>query len=136
MQTAITLLKKQITKLDAPDFDLEAWKIGAQAILTQAFGRFDLKTITIRDLKIDYSGTMLRDSTANYTPMETARKKGREILELAIDELNLRPVVSDAKLHELMTGDDRKALEKYVKSLGKEALAKAVLELTRKMEIE
>ncbi|MCP4456698.1 MAG: hypothetical protein GY816_01520 [Cytophagales bacterium] len=103
------LLKKQIKKLDSPEFDLEAWKVSTQLLLSNIFGAFDQKTIAIRDLKIDYSSTMLRDSNANYKPMETCRKKGREVLELAVDELEML-IVPESELKKVISSGDTWAL--------------------------
>ena len=117
----IRLLKKQINKLDQDDFDLEAWKVSTQLLLTQLFGKFDPKTITIRDLKIDYSSTMLRDSNANYKPIDTCKKKGREILELSIDQLLLDQKLP-SELQILLDQKDQEGIHKYLKGQKKEDL--------------
>lgn len=85
----IKLLKKQVSKLDEASFDLEAWKTSAIAVLHRIFGESDLRTKQIENLKIDYSSWALRDSNANYKPIETAKLKGREILNTAIDEIDI-----------------------------------------------
>jgi len=123
-----SLLKKQIKKLDFPDFDLEAWKVSTQLLLSNVFGAFDQKTITIRDLKIDYSSTMLRDSNADYKPMETCKKKGREILELAIDELEM-VVVPETELKKLISSGNKEALLAYLKKQKKEHLIELMMEI-------
>lgn len=117
----IQLLKKQIKKLDLDDFDLEAWKVSTQLLLTQLFGKFDPKTITIRDLKIDYSSTMLRDSNANYKPIDTCKKKGREILELSIDQLLLDQDLP-IELQTLVDKKDTLGVERYLKGKKKDEL--------------
>jgi hypothetical protein len=117
----IALLKKQIKKLDAADFDLEAWKLSTQLLLAQIFGGFDAKTIAIRDLKIDYSSTMLRDSNANYKPLETCIRKGREVLELAIDELEMA-ILPESELRQIIDKGDKSALMDYLKKQKKEEL--------------
>jgi len=115
------LLKKQLKKLDAPDFDLEAWKVSCLLQFEQLFGKFDPKTIAIRELKIDYTSTMLRDAAANYQPLETGRKKGREILELAIDQLEMIPF-PETELNKLLDAGDKDAIMNYLKKLKKEEL--------------
>jgi hypothetical protein len=85
----IKLLKKQIAKLDDPDFDLEAWKTGTITVLHRIFGENDPRAKQIENLKIDYSSWALRDSNANYKPVETAKRKGKEILITAIDEMEV-----------------------------------------------
>ena len=125
------LLKKQIKKLDSPDFDLEAWKISTQLLLGNVFGAFDQKTIAIRDLKIDYSSTMLRDSNADYKPVETCKKKGHEILELAVDELELTNV-PESELKKLVSSGSNESLLAYLKKQKKEHLVDLVMEMLSK----
>jgi len=71
----IQLLKKQLTKLDATDFDLEAWKTGAIIILERIFGPGNQKITQME--KIRWSKNM----------MDTCKRQGQEILEIAMDEL-------------------------------------------------
>lgn len=85
----IKLLKKQIDKLDKDDFDLEAWKSSAIAVLSRVFGKEDERSEQIDQLKIDYSSWALRDSNANYKPVETAKLKGKEIINTAIEEIEI-----------------------------------------------
>lgn len=85
----IKLLKKQIDKLEQVDFDLEAWKTGALAVLQRIFDERDPKVKQIDLLKIDYSSWALRDSSANYNPTESAKRKAKEVLETAIDEIEI-----------------------------------------------
>ena len=119
----IQLLNKQIDKLNAADFDLEAWKVATQLLLGQLFGKYDEKTITIRDLKIDYSSTMLRDSNSNYQPMETCKRKGRAVLELAIDQLNVEVSGKDNDdLNALHGIQEEKELDEHLRKLKKDQL--------------
>lgn len=85
----IKLLKKQIEKLDNPDFDLEAWKTSAITVLHRIFGETDTRAKQIDQLKIDYSSWMLRDSNSNYKPIETAKLIGREIIKTAVEEIEI-----------------------------------------------
>ena len=85
----IELLEKQIGKLDNESFDLEAWKSSAQVVLSRIFGKEDPRIEQIEALKIDYSSWALRDSNANYKPVETAKSKGREILRTAVEEIEI-----------------------------------------------
>ncbi len=85
----IKLLKKQIEKLAQEDFDLEAWKTSAITVLQRVFGETDLRAKQIDNLKIDYSSWMLRDSNSHYKPIETAKLKGKEILNTAIEEIEI-----------------------------------------------
>ena len=130
---SIQLLKKQIKKLDSSDFDLEAWKVSTQLLLAQTFGKYDEKTITIRDLKIDYSSTMLRDSNADYKPIETCKKKGKEVLELAIDELEMS-VVPESELKVIIDSGDQDALISYLKKQKKEDLIDLLVKVMSKVD--
>ena len=85
----IKLLKKQISKLDEEKFDLEAWKTSAITVLHRIFGENDPRAKQIENLKIDYSSWMLRDSNSHYKPIETAKLKGKEIMNAAIDEIEI-----------------------------------------------
>lgn len=130
-QKQIQLIEKQIEKLDREDFDLEAWKVSTQLLLTQLFGKFDAKTITIRDLKIDYSSNMLRDSNANYKPIDTCKRKGKEVLELAIAELELFRL-EDPKLQELVDANSPEDLRNYLEKLKKKELVDLLEQLLLK----
>lgn len=85
----IKLLQSQIDKLDQPDFDLEAWKSSTTSVLTRVFGGSDVRIKQINELKIDYSSWALRDSNAQYKPVESCKRKGGEILKTAIEEIEL-----------------------------------------------
>ena len=100
----INLLKKQINKLEEDQFNLEAWKTSAIAVLQRIFGMSDLRAKQIEDLKIDYSSWALRDSDSNYKPIETAKLKGREVLNTAIDEIEICGASENHPLE--MTGKD------------------------------
>ena len=133
----IKLLEKQISKLEDKEFDLEAWKSSTIHLLTILFAAEDPKVKEIFSLKIDYSSWALRDSGADYKPLESCKKKGKEILEIAKSELVLLGdqrgnMQLDKKLKEVLTEDqyakftgasssetDRKIV---LKSLTKEAL--------------
>lgn len=84
----VTLLKKQLEKLDADTFDLEAWKASAISLLTQIYGKNHIKIDQIDKLHVDISSSWaLRDASPNYNPLESCKKQAREIFTLTIDEL-------------------------------------------------
>jgi len=83
----IGLLKKQLSKLEPDDFDLEAWKRSTVALLVQIYGIGDIKTQQIEALRIDYGSWALRDASGSYKPLESCKNQGREILSFAIDTL-------------------------------------------------
>ncbi len=86
---AIQIIDKQIQKLDAEPFDLEAWKSGAQSMLEMLFGAGHPSIAQIKALKVDYSSWALRDATAKYNPVATCKLMGKELLENAKDEVEL-----------------------------------------------
>ena len=83
----IQLLQKQINKLDAEDFDLEAWKSGAIIILERLFGADNQKISQIGKIKYDQSSWALREAKGSRNMMETCKRQGKEVLHIAIDEL-------------------------------------------------
>lgn len=133
----IKLLKKQIVKLDDEHFDLEAWKSSAISVLSRVFGKDDLRAEQIKQLKIDYSSWALRDSNANYKPVETAKLKGREILNTAVEEIEIFGVPENhssdvlgqefAKEIQNMSEPQRK---KHFDGMKKEKLVELLMKLT------
>jgi hypothetical protein len=85
----IKILQKQVSKLSAEDFDLEAWKAGAIIILERIFGSGNQKISQLEKIKYDQSSWALREASGSKNMMETCKKQGREILEIAMDELAL-----------------------------------------------
>ena len=81
------LLQKQLKKLDAEDFDLDAWKTGAIIVLERIFGPKNQKIAQIEKIKYDQSSWALREAKGSKNMMDTCKKQGREILGIAIDEL-------------------------------------------------
>lgn len=133
----IKLLKKQIMKLNEDDFDLEAWKTSSIAVLQRVFGETDLRAKQIDQLKIDYSSWTLRDSNSNYKPIETAKLKGKEILNTAIEEIEIFGVPENHTMEVLgqdfvekiqkMSFEERK---KYFDGMKKEKLVDLLMKLT------
>ena len=91
------LIQRQIDKLGQDDFDLEAWKSGTVTILHRVLGEATPHIKQIDSLKIDYSSWALRDSNSKYNPIETCKKKGKAILEAAIDEIEILGVTEKEK---------------------------------------
>ena len=133
----IKLLKKQIDKLKDESFDLEAWKTSAITVLHRIFGDHDPRAKQIENLKIDYSSWTLRDSNSNYKPIETAKLKGKEVLNTAIDEIEIfgapeNPVAEVlgkdfVKNLQEMSDSEKK---KYFESMKKGQLIELLLKLT------
>jgi len=83
----LKMIKGQLRKLNSKDFDLEAWKSSTIALLGKAFGADDPMVQEIQKLKIDYGSWALRDAKASYDPIETCKKVGREVVEIAVEQL-------------------------------------------------
>lgn len=133
----IKLLKKQIEKLELEDFDLEAWKSSSISVISRVFGKEDVRAEQIEKLKIDYSSWTLRDSNANYKPVESAKRMGKEILQTAIEEIEIfgapeshssdvlgKELVKDLQA---MSGTERK---KHFQGMKKDKLVELVMKLT------
>lgn len=80
----INILKEQIQKLEAKDFDLEAWKIYTINILERIFGGDSHKIDQIKELKYDFSSWALRDTSGSTGSI---KKKARVILQSSVNEL-------------------------------------------------
>ena len=83
----IKLLKTQIDRLSAKDFDLDAWKKYTIIILARIFGENTVKISQIESIEYDYSSWSLRDTTGSNIYLDSCKKLGREILQASIDEL-------------------------------------------------
>ena len=83
----IQLLQKQIDKLNAPDFDLGAWKSGTIILLERLFGANNQKIAQVEKIKYDQSSWALREAKGSTNMMETCKIQGKEILLISIDEL-------------------------------------------------
>jgi len=133
----IKLLQKQISKLEEDSFDLEAWKTSAITVLHRIFGEADPRAKQIENLKIDYSSWALRDSSSNYKPVETAKLKGKEIMNTAIDEIEIFGAPENhatemlgqdfAKKLQSMNDSERK---KHFKGMKKGELVELLMKLT------
>jgi len=93
----VELLRKQITKLDAPDFDLKAWKTGTIVLLERIFGPNNQKLIQIDRIVYDQSSWALREAMGSKNLMDTCKKQGREVLLIAIEELETLGLPEDVK---------------------------------------
>ena len=86
-KNAVKVLKDQIEKLEAKDFDLNAWKNFTILLMERIFGQKTKKLEAIRKIKYDQGSWVLRDETGYTNSMEACKKLGKEILEEAIVEL-------------------------------------------------
>jgi len=83
----VQVLQGQIEKLNAKDFDLNAWKNFTILLLERIFGPGNKKIESIQKIKYDQGSWVLRDETGYTNSMEACKKLGREVLEEAIIEL-------------------------------------------------
>lgn len=137
-QQYIRLLNNQVEKLASEDFDLEAWKSSTVSVLTRIFGGDDPRIQQIDQLKIDYSSWALRDSNAGYQPIASCKRKGKELLVTAIEEIETFgvPVTQGQILEEFFTASEIKILlsepdqaNALIRKLKKEDLQRLVLRL-------
>lgn len=135
----IKLLEKQIAKLEEEDFDLEAWKSSAISVLSRVFEKNDPRAQQIDELRIDYSSWMLRDSNSKYKPIEHAKRKGKEIMRTAVEEIEifglgdkesvLKQYLNSEEIEILSSDTSDKHKLEALKRLKKEDLQKLVVSL-------
>jgi len=138
----IKLLQKRIEDLDAKNYNLAVWQNVTTLLLSRIFGAGNNYTKEVEGLKVEHSSWALRDATADYNPKETSKQLGREILELAIAELEFSNQADSTrnavirmlqnrseKLAEAITQQDATALLALLKKEGKEYLAGLLVKL-------
>ncbi len=86
-EKSIEILEEQIRKLDAKEFDLNAWKNFTILLLERIFGRQSKKIEAIQKIKYDQGSWVLRDETGYTNSIKACKKLGREVLDEAIVEL-------------------------------------------------
>lgn len=114
----IELLKSRIEKLDAKDFDLEAWKNYTIVILERIFGPGNQKIEQIKKIHYDYGSWSLRDTSGYSSYLDTCKKLSREIIEASISELEnfgLPELKSSEKKHSELIRPILNALEDELK---------------------
>ncbi len=84
---SVEVLEGQILKLEAKDFDLNAWKNYTALLLERIFGGQSKKIEAIQKIKYDQGSWVLRDETGYTNSMKACKKLGREVLKEAIVEL-------------------------------------------------
>lgn len=113
----VEFLRKQITKLDDPEFDLKAWKAGTIVLLERIFGPGNQKIVQIDRIVYDQSSWALREAMGSKNLMDTCKKQGREVLMIAIEELESLglPDEIEAARNEPLKAVIRQALEAELK---------------------
>lgn len=110
----IQLLTNQIEKLNLPGFDLAIWKVSTILVLDKIFGRDSDKGVLIKNLSYDYGSWTLRDTTGT-SPAEMVKKLGKEILETAIQEIELFGVPEQKESNMLSVSVIQSALEESLR---------------------
>jgi len=122
----IALLKEQLSRLNDPKFELDAWKNHCLIFLERIFGKDSSKLKLIRDLHYDYSSWSLRDTAAagKTKDKDPVKMQAREILEATITELEHLGLPSNASdsqkvwtlLQDDLTGKQIKEIEAILNS--------------------
>ncbi|NOY36755.1 MAG: hypothetical protein GXO83_04195 [Chlorobi bacterium] len=117
IEKQIELIRTQIGKLDAPDFDLEAWKNTSILILSRIFGQTSLIVSKIQSLSHHLSSWALRDTLGKTSGEEQVKRNAREMLETVILEIETLgpPVQESGKETSPVMEAIRKALENELK---------------------
>ncbi|HPF52507.1 MAG TPA: hypothetical protein PK335_13070 [Draconibacterium sp.] len=141
----IALLKEQLSRLDDPKFELDAWKNHCLIFLERIFGKDNSKLRLIRDLHYDYSSWSLRDTAAagKTKDKDPVKMQAREILEATITELEHLGLPSNASdsqkvwelLQDELTGKQIKEIEAILNSEGNAKLDK-ISNIIEKLERE
>ncbi|MFC2113613.1 hypothetical protein ACFLTA_10130 [Bacteroidota bacterium] len=84
---SVQVLETQIQKLEAIDFDLNAWKNFTILLLERIFGKGTKKIEAIEKIKYAQGSWVLRDETGYTNSIEACKNLGREVLEESIIEL-------------------------------------------------
>lgn len=87
MEKIIQLLKDQIAKQQAKDFNLEAWKSSTNVLLGRIFGNDSPKIQEINKIKYEHGSWALRDTSGTINDIDTCKKRGIEIIESSISEI-------------------------------------------------
>lgn len=129
----IATLKKYEERLADKDFDLEAWKSSAINFISRTFGPQNTKTLQLEGLKIDYSSWALRDAPSTYHPLESCKRKAKEIIQSAIDEIEVFGALQPPPLRTVLSAVySEDELENIASSVQDKARLKQVLEKTAK----
>lgn len=86
IETNIELLKSQISKLDKPDFDLDAWKGSTTILLERIFGESYSAIKTINQIQHRVSDLIALGGYYSNN-INQCKEQGKEVLEATITEL-------------------------------------------------
>lgn len=86
---AIKWIENQMKKLETPDFDFEVWETSTCLMLDTLFGKDNPLTQRLLNLDNTFNSWSLRDATGNESYEERSKKLATEILQSAIDEIQM-----------------------------------------------
>jgi hypothetical protein len=89
MEKYLQLLREQLDRLDRDDFNLSSWKESTQILLDRIFGSSNTFSSRIEAISTDHSSWSLRDTSGRMSIKELSRAQGKDILSIAIRELEL-----------------------------------------------
>jgi len=86
---AIKWIENQMKKLETPDFDFEVWETSTCLMLDTLFGKDNPLTQRLLNLDNTFNSWSLRDATGNESYEERSKKLATELLQSAIDEIQM-----------------------------------------------
>ncbi len=86
-ENEVKLLRSRIEKLSSEGFDLEAWKDGTIVLLNRIFGEDNQKSRQVEKIRFELNSWSLRDAKGSKNLISSCKKRGEEILQVAIEEL-------------------------------------------------
>ncbi|MCT4287076.1 hypothetical protein HZP25_10155 [Elizabethkingia anophelis] len=89
IEKQIELIKRQISKLDDDDFDINAWQSSTTVILGRIFSENYQGIKAIDKIKFESGGWSVGDASSFWDNMESCKKQGKDILEACISELEI-----------------------------------------------
>ncbi|AQX51846.1 hypothetical protein [Elizabethkingia anophelis] len=89
IEKQIELIKRQISKLDDDDFDINAWKSSTTVILGRIFGETYPGIKEINKIQYKSGGIATTNASSFWNNLESCIKQGKDILEACITELEI-----------------------------------------------
>ncbi len=96
----IKLIEAQIEKLNSSNFDFEAWKKYSLLQLIRIFGDKDPKIGQLKNIEFEFNSWSLRDASGNESYEEGSKRLAKEVLQAAIDELDIYGLPKSTKNEE------------------------------------
>lgn len=132
----IAILNELLTAINQNNFDLDAWKLKANIVLSKIFGSNDPKIKLVENLQYNFSSWTLRDHSGGklHDPVKTQAK---EIIEAALLEIELNstenPILKE--FEKQLTGSQFAILKSIIEQNNRQALNVFLNEIDQKNEI-